>query len=361
MIKNIALTIVIFLLFPLIVSAQQSIPIDYSAADSVALNTKYNGDVVALTTALTKPFKDQFLKARAIFRWITDNIAYDNKYYNKYGYEGKEQKTFKCKGDSATCDLKRQVWELEYIDHILDQHKGVCQGYAMIFKKMCNLAGIDCEVVPGYTRTEYYEIGTMGNLDHAWNVVRLNSEYYLVDATWAAGGCAKDDDGRLLAFNKHFNDYYWLTPPEAFVRNHFPEDAKWTLIKNYKKENFSANPFYEGGLISYIQLLAPSTGIIHVKHGDTVHFKIAFGGNIKTLQINTNIFQNPDIYYDEYVSRHKSVKVLDTFAIKKQRYVDFKKNGDVYEFNYVVKDYSLDYMDIMFDRKRVMRFKATYR
>ncbi|MBS1500864.1 MAG: hypothetical protein JST32_02295, partial [Bacteroidetes bacterium] len=63
----------------------------------------------------------------------------------------------------------------------------------------------------------------------------------------------------------------------------------------------------------------------------------------------------------EYVTKRKMVKVLDSFAMKKQQYIKYRQSGDVYEFAYIVKDNSLDYLDILFDRQRVMRFKITYR
>jgi hypothetical protein len=226
---------------------------------------------------------------------------------------------------------------------------------------MCNLAGIDCEFVSGYSRTEYYEVGTPGELDHAWNVVRLNGVYYPVDATWSAGGCGEDDDGKLKPFVKHFNDYYWLTPPEEFARNHFPEDAKWVLVKNYTKDKFSWNPYYDVSVIGGIKLLLPLSGLIHTKKGDTVKFKLTYTGKIHRLQINTSAYQNPDVWTEDYITKRKYVKVLDTFALKKQQYVKYKQNGDTYEFAYVVRDYTLDYVDILFDYKRVMRFKVTYR
>lgn len=53
--------------------------------------------------------------------------------------------------------------------------------------------------------------------------------------------------------------------------------------------------------------------------------------------------------------------MLDTFAIKKQQYVTYKQSGDTYVFVYVGKNISLDYLDILFNRQRTMRFKLTYR
>jgi hypothetical protein len=353
------LLVLSILLFPSIIFAQQGKnAIDFSRVDSLALTITYKDDIFSLTKQLTGPFSDQTLKARAVFRWITDNIAYDYKYYNKFAYKGKEPKGFECRGDSMDCETRKLVWENKYIGNVLNEKKAVCQGYSMLFKKMCEIAGIEAEIIPGYVRTEYYQIGNMGELDHAWNAVRLNGEYYLLDPTWAAGGCPEDDNGKLLPFQKQFNDYYWLTPPIQFAKNHYPETPKWVLISKYTKENFSSNPYYAPNEVGNINLITPNSGIINAKRGDTIRFKLMYTGRLHSLQINSNIFQNPDTWMLEYIGKRKAVKVPDTLAIKKQRYVNYRRQGNMLEFTYVVKDNTLDYLDIIFDTRRVMRFKV---
>ena len=356
------LTLLILLLPCWVFSQQGKIAVDLSKVDSLALTVQYESDIFHLTKKLTIPFHDEVLKARAIFRWIANNIAYDYKYYNRYAYKGREPKTFRCSDDDTLdCGVRKNVWEMGYINHALNSKKAVCEGYAMLFKKMCNIAGIECEVVPGYVRTSDYEIGTPGELVHAWNAVRLNGIYYPVDATWASGGCAAKENGKLREFHKHFDDYYWLTPAAEFARDHYPEDGKWVLVANFTKEKFSANPYYAPDVMHSIKLITPYTGIIAAKRGDTIRFKLKYAGQFKDLQINTNVFQNPDIYYLDYITKRKFVKKLDSLALKKQQYIKYKQVGDTYEFGYVIKDSSLDYLDILFDTKQVMRFKVRVR
>jgi len=349
-------TLLIFFLFPIVVFSQQS-EVNFSSVDSLAVTVKYKKDLAALTQELTSPYSDQLLKARAIFKWIAENIRYDYKYYNKYYYKGKEPKTYKCK-DDKDCEAKRIAWETNYINKILRKKKAVCQGYSMIFKKMCDIAGLKSEVVTGYVRTEHYQVGSAGTLDHAWNAVWIDSAYYLLDATWAAGGCGKNDDGKLLYFSKNFNDYYWLTPAADFARNHYPQNNKWVLLPNYTKDSFAANPYYFASEIKNIKLLTPASGIIAARKGDTIQFRIDYKGSFKDLQINSNIFRNPDIWVWDDVSKRKRVRRLDTLAVKKQQYVKYKQDGSVYEFEYIVPDNSLYYLDILFDRQRMMRFKV---
>jgi Transglutaminase-like domain len=345
-----------FFLFVFYAFSQRPNP-RFASVDSLAKQIIYRGHLDSLTSALTKPYQEQILKGRAIFKWITENIRYDYKCYDKYTYAGKDPKTYKC-SDDKECAPKKIAWEINYINKVLRKKKAVCAGYAMLFKKMCDLAGLRSEIISGYSRSEYYQVGTPGTLDHAWNALWIDSAYYLLDATWAAGGCTEDEDGKLLSFHMGFNDYYWLTPPLDFSRNHFPNNPKWSLLPNYTKENFAANPYYEPALISSLELLSPNSGIVHAGKGDTIHFKIDFLTKIHDLQINSNIFRNPDIWVEENVGRKKKIRRFDSLAFRKQQYISFQREGNIYEFDYIVSDPSLYYLDVLFDRVRIMRFKV---
>jgi hypothetical protein len=214
------------------------------------------------------------------------------------------------------------------------------------------------EIISGYTRTKYYQVGSAGIVDHAWNAVYLDSSYYFLDATWAAGGCPENEDnGKLLSFQKQFNNYYWLTPSKDFIRDHYPSEAKWVFETNYTKEKFAANPYYAPEIINRIQLLSPGTGVLKVKKGDTLHFRFDYVGHIEKIQINSNVFRNRSIWKWEEISRRKKIPVIDNAALKKQQYIPYKKDGNRYEFNYIVLDESLYYLDILFNHHRVMRFK----
>lgn len=56
---------------------------------------------------------------------------------------------------------------------LVKDKKGVCEAYANTFMLMCKTAGIECDVITG----------TVDDTKHAWNVVRLEDEYYHVDVT----------------------------------------------------------------------------------------------------------------------------------------------------------------------------------
>jgi len=54
----------------------------------------------------------------------------------------------------------------------------VCNGYSDSFKLLMDAAGIECDIVYGEAARD----GT--TVKHAWNRVRIDGDYYLVDVTW---------------------------------------------------------------------------------------------------------------------------------------------------------------------------------
>ncbi|MCR4750081.1 MAG: hypothetical protein K5877_09860, partial [Lachnospiraceae bacterium] len=55
---------------------------------------------------------------------------------------------------------------------ILVGQRGVCNGYALTYKYLLSLVGIDSVFI------------SSAQLNHAWNAIEINGKYYLVDATW---------------------------------------------------------------------------------------------------------------------------------------------------------------------------------
>lgn len=57
---------------------------------------------------------------------------------------------------------------------LLTEGKAVCQGYALLAQQMFTKLGIE----------SLYVVGEAGGIGHAWNLVKLNNEWYHVDTTW---------------------------------------------------------------------------------------------------------------------------------------------------------------------------------
>ena len=69
---------------------------------------------------------------------------------------------------------------------LLVGRKGICLGYTYTFRLFMDLLDIECTVVHGASHG--------GADEHAWNMVRLDGEWYCVDVTWDAN--ARENGGR---------------------------------------------------------------------------------------------------------------------------------------------------------------------
>ena len=101
--------------------------------------------------------KSEYDKIKAIYDYIADKVYYD--------YD-----------EASSPTLRNPTSYTAYAAMI--NNKSVCQGYALLFYRMCNQAGISCRIVTGTA------MGSNGRENHAWNIVRLGGKYYNVDVTW---------------------------------------------------------------------------------------------------------------------------------------------------------------------------------
>ncbi|MDR2648102.1 MAG: hypothetical protein LBB94_00045 [Clostridiales bacterium] len=84
----------------------------------------------------------------------------------------------------------------------------VCNGYSDSFKLLMDAAGIDCDIVYGDAAGADGEI-----VKHAWNRVKIDGDYYLVDVTW--------DDAFPDMSDVVIYDYFNLTD-EMMSADHAP-------------------------------------------------------------------------------------------------------------------------------------------
>ncbi|WP_290840198.1 transglutaminase domain-containing protein [Flavobacterium sp.] len=320
----------------------------YAKLDSIARTVRYDGNLEKATYELTKSYSSEIEKTRAIFAWVTANIAYDYKSYNK----NKRTDFPKCKGKDD-CAAKFIKWEADYLNNVLRKGKGVCDGYARVFKKMCGFAGIRCSVVSGWSKQYINQVGRMGALNHAWNVVIIEEKPYYLDATWAAGYCTRNEKGELDAFHRSYNDYYWLTPEDRFLRNHFPKDTIWPKTSKADKIVYRDQPYINNHYLSSIDILSPESGVIKVKMCEFIKFKFDLRYVVRKMQVNTNLYKNPRAWVLE-----NGEKVLDGNALKKQKYVDLQDSDLFYEFEYEVLDRNLRFIEVLFDYNVALKFKV---
>lgn len=352
---RISITILFFFLFAT-AFPQENDTIDYvwpkspyHAIDSLAKTVEYKGDIRLLSYELTKNYTTQLDKARAIFIWVTENIEYDYKVLNK---KKRKDNVFKCK-KKTDCDARYIKWEEDYLKNVISRQKAVCEGYSRLFKKLCDHAGIQGGVVSGYIKNRPEDIGKMGELDHTWNVMLIGGKYYYLDATWAAGGCYRNEKGKYKRFVKDFKEYYWLTPIEKLSRDHFPSDSVWIRHTSYKKakKTYKETAYIKVYEMPYLDILSPDSGIVNVCKGDTIHFQLKYSTLVDKIQINTNLFSNPDPYESNTQEEYEEL-------LKLQQYIPYKAHDSLYTFNYVADNTKLRYIDVLIDYDRILRIKV---
>lgn len=107
---------------------------------------------------------------------------------------------------------------------LLVNKKAICSGYSTTFKLFMDLLGIECILVEGTS-------GNNPELEHAWNMVRIDGEWYCVDVTW-------DDPSGMEQSDEMTHKYFNV--PSDFMRDtthHWDESAtpEATSGKLYKK------------------------------------------------------------------------------------------------------------------------------
>lgn len=177
---------------------------DFRSIDKHVRKTpvKLQTNLPQLAAYLSEPAADELEKVRSIYVWITQNIQYD-----ETAYKNGNRRVNRNNAD------------------ILRRRQAVCFGYASLFKAMCREVGLEAEVVSGYSKGTLTAKPDLEEADHAWNAVKIDNQWYLLDATW--GGSLIDKNNNFLSVK---GDAYFLSPPEEFVLSHLPNLPMWQLL-----------------------------------------------------------------------------------------------------------------------------------
>lgn len=232
-----------------------------------------------LVKEITAPYQTDRQKCTSIFRWITSNISYNTKSANR---KRKDRAYYYEEPDDTFKVLK--PLNLRVAETVLHRRMAVCDGYARLFKTLCDHAGIPSEIIMGYARTNSDRGKTRFTSNHTWNAVYIDSSWHLLDATWASGYTNFKGD----EFTREYNDRYFLTPPSQFILDHYPEDIEWTLLKEPPAlGEFNYGPFrYSGFVKSGIETYLPSKGIIAAVIGDSIRFEVETSDPIGLLSVS---------------------------------------------------------------------------
>ncbi|MBQ3687019.1 MAG: hypothetical protein II932_04230, partial [Treponema sp.] len=175
-----------------------------------------------LTAALVAGVGDTATKVRILHDWICDNIAYDCDVFSEQGAGPQNHAA------------------------VLQKRKAVCSGYSNLMYVMCYYAGVEADVVSGWSKGFNYPGYLRDRSDHAWNVIKIGSRWQQVDVTWDAGHV----EG--TTFIKRYSTQWLNRKPEEFIYSHLPEEEQWQLLKEPRSpEQFVKEPYIEGTFFDY--------------------------------------------------------------------------------------------------------------
>lgn len=137
--------------------------------------------------------KSDYEKIKAIHDYIIINASYDVEVVKNSGY-----------------------------DNLINK-RSVCQGYALIAYKMMTEAGIDCRIITG----------TGKGVSHAWNIVKLDGQWYNIDCTW--------DDPVSSDKREHLEYDYFLKSDQDFL--YHERDEEFQSAEFYEQYNMAQKSY----------------------------------------------------------------------------------------------------------------------
>lgn len=291
-----------------------------------------------LARELTAACSTDRQKVTAIFQWITDNIAYNT---------GPARSASKRKNKPVVMPMEEPDDGLalpalsdRVAANVLRDKKAVCEGYSRLFHSLCEHAGLPSALITGYARVDMSRQESKFRSNHCWNAVMIDSTWYLLDATWAAGYIAMPSG----EFVRRYDSYYFLTPPEQFIRHHYPDDLRWSLLADppvigeFRTTPFRQRSFGKYGITSYW----PSKGIIEANLGDTIR-----------LELETSWLMRPDISSDslwEPGNRDSAAMYAYVMPANEQR-------GSKVYYQFTVNSENVQWLHLMYNDDAVLRYR----
>jgi hypothetical protein len=184
----------------------------YPKEKILALRSETEKQANVIIDSIIKPGMSDYEKTLAVHDHIIKNSEYDQ----------------------LNADLGSVPPEEHEAYGVLVKGIGVCDSYAKAMKLLLEKSGVQCLLVEGTT------VEDAASVDHAWNIVKLEDEYYHIDATW------NDTELSYQYFN--LND-------EAIRKTHQWDRSRYPLCGGVKYNYFEYNKLVAGNRAEAISML----------------------------------------------------------------------------------------------------------
>lgn len=178
-----------------------------------------------ITTFVNTNFLTQEDRARAYYTWIALNIEFDEDYRGGSG--------FSLINDIRSINI---IDQREY--NTFHDKKSAGEGIADLMSKFCSASKIPCFTVPGYVKRPDQ---TISDMSFVWNILKLDSVWVQVDASMIHGYL----NGNYKFIRYPVKDYF-CNKPSDFIKDHFPHDPMWQLLKYpYSEKDFVTGIYHQ--------------------------------------------------------------------------------------------------------------------
>lgn len=200
--------------------------------------------------------------AYGIYLWVATNIDFD------------------CKGQ------RRPAHSSATASATLNDASGSSEGYANLFKAMCDVAKINSIIVSGQIKQHPEEIGKLGKFtaNHFWNMVFINNTWYNIDAAMGAG----TTDLKIRNFTRDLTDAWFYTNNQLFQLSHLAIGRKLPIVDvGVTKSIFTNAPIIYAAAVVYDVQPIMQKGKIKAKQNQpqTFAYKIGNSAAIKNVMI----------------------------------------------------------------------------
>ncbi|XP_019621801.1 PREDICTED: LOW QUALITY PROTEIN: uncharacterized protein LOC109468031 [Branchiostoma belcheri] len=231
-------------------------------------------DFASLVEHLTEPCTTELEKARVLFRWVTAQDIVNMQFPS----EPKE--------DSPEWHLKEIKEKREF--------------HSALFSQLCSHAGLEHEVVNGYTKGVRCLPGTaLQGTDHrgSWTLVLLDNRWGIIDTSWGSHHMI-DDDMKELEEVYSVEEFYFLPDPSRYIISHYPDvDNMQLLPKPISLPDFESHVKCWPDFFTYqLKLLSHHQGLLKTTNGEVTiyigfrpedHSKVKFAHHLKMADNGT--------------------------------------------------------------------------
>ena len=114
--------------------------------------------------------------------------------------------------------------------------------YSTLYKHLADLSGLKCKIIEGVVKgADWNSDSDMECFKNSWNSVKINGDYYLIDAHWGSRHLSNSDTDMDICYA--YEEFYFLPAADQLISTHFPDKNEFQYLKKkISREQFLQAP-----------------------------------------------------------------------------------------------------------------------